>query len=95
MTDNNVTRLSSSRRAARQRREAQSLYGQIRLTVTFEPTGALVYRAMAKRYTDGWRELNVFAQGGDRLAEYPADMATALEVFAQTAERLRWLPSER
>lgn len=95
MSDQNVTRLSASRRAARETRLAQSLYGQIRLTVTFEPSGAVAYRAMAKRYTDDWRELHVFAQGADRLTAYPADMATALEVFARTAESLRWLPQER
>lgn len=95
MSNDNVYRLSAARQSARERRAAQSLYGQIRLTVTFEKSGALSYRAMAKRYTDDWRELHVFAQGGDRLREYPADFATALEVFAAVAENLRWMPSER
>lgn len=95
MSHENVTRLSKDRQAAKARRAAQSLYGQIRLTVTFEKSGSVSYRALAKRYTDDWRELNVFAQGADRLAEYPADFATALEVFASLAENLRWMPGER
>lgn len=84
-----------ARRRTKAEQIAQSNYGQIRLTVTFERQGGVTYRALAKRYSDDWRELNVFAQGGERLREYPADFACALEVFAMIAENLRWMPSER
>lgn len=95
MSSSNVTRLSSQRRAAQERRAAQSNYGQVRLTVTFEKSGSVSYRALAKRYSDDWKELGVFAQGAEHLAQYPEDFGTALEVFARVAEGLRWMPSER
>lgn len=91
----NVYRLSRDRKAQRERRAAQSLYGQIRLTVTFEPNGGASYRALAKRPQDDWRELNVFAQGRDVFGTYPPDFAAALEYFALVAEGLRWKPDER
>lgn len=86
------TRISRSRRVARERRQARSLYGQIRLTVTFEPSGRLSFRALAKRPEDDWRELNVFAQGADQCSEYPPSFDDALEVFESVAARLRWMP---
>lgn len=95
MSDSNVTRISSSRRAQRERRKAQSLYGQIRLTVTFEASGAISYRAMAKPYDAGWQESRVFAQGAQRLDAYPEDFHGALDAFQQVAGLLRWMPSER
>lgn len=80
---------------------AQSLYGQIRLTVTFARSGLREgsgyradYRALAKRYSDDWRELNVFAQGTEKLTEYPADFHAALSVFEAVARGLRWMPGE-
>lgn len=91
----NVTRLSRHRQAAKESRVARSLYGQIRLTVTFEPSGRAHFRALAKRPNDDWRELNVFAVGYDDFAEYPPTFEDALEMFSLIAERLRWMPHER
>lgn len=95
MSDQNVTRLSSKRKAAREQRRAQSNYGQIRLNVTFEPSGKAYFRAYAKRPTDGWQEQQCFAQGVDVFGEYPPDFHAALAMFAEIAQGLRWLPSER
>lgn len=91
----NIYRLSSERTAARQARAAQSLYGQIRLTVTFERSGRAAFRALAKRPTDGWREVNVFAAGYDDFREYPPTFEDALRHFSLVAEGLRWMPNER
>lgn len=82
------------RKTDRRRTPAQSLYGQIRLTVTFEPGGQASYRALAKRPQDDWKELHVFASGGEHFGAYPPDFHTALQCFALVAEGLRWMPGE-
>lgn len=74
--------------------KAASIYGQIRLTVTFEPNGRASYRALAKRPNDDWRELHVFAQGYESFGTYPPDFHAALEFFEIIAARLRWMPGE-
>lgn len=74
------------RRARQQREEAaQSRYGQIRLTVTFERGGRLSYRMMAKRPQDGWKELNVVAQGVYMGPGYPPTFDDALAYFTEVA----------
>lgn len=83
-------RLSKKRQAEQMTRRAQSRYGQIRLTVTFTPTGRAYFRAMAKRPQDDWKEMHVFDTGYDDFAEYPPDFAAALMHFAAVAENLRW-----
>jgi hypothetical protein len=96
MSDELKARRAARRsRAGQEQRKAQSLYGQVRLTVTFEPSGRAHFRALAKRPTDDWRELNVFAMGYDDFASYPPTFEDALEMFSLIAERLRWMPHER
>lgn len=95
MSESNVTRISRARREQREKRAAQSNYGQIRLTVTFERSGRATYRALAKRPQDGWQEQHVFAQGSESFGEYPPQFHDALMLFASVAEGLRWMPSER
>lgn len=90
-----IYRLSQQRAAARSQRIAQSLYGQIRLTVTYSPTGRADYRALAKRPTADWTERDVFAMGHEQFGTYPPDFHSALEYFELVAARLRWMPSER
>ena len=80
---------------ARGQRQARSLYGQIRLTVTFEPTGRAHFRALAKKPDGTWSEHDVFAVGYDDFAAYPPTFGDALEMFALIAERLRWMPPAR
>lgn len=92
MSDPKPTPIRSRQRAAEARRQAQSRYGQVRLTVTFEPSGRLSYRAMAKRPEDDWKELHCFAQGSHHLDEYPPTFDDALEMFGELAGLLRWLP---
>lgn len=74
---------------------ARSDYGQIRLTVTFEPSGTVSYRALAKRPDDQWTEMAVFAAGKDDWPTYPPTFHDALSRLAVIAEGLRWLPGER
>lgn len=69
---------------------AQSNYGQIRLTVTFEPNGRASFRALAKRPQDTWREQHVFHAGSDEFAVYPPTFDEALRFFSLVAEGLRW-----
>ena len=69
---------------------ALSSYGQIRLTVTFEKSGLLTYRGLAKRPQDGWKETQLFAAGTDRYDHYPPSFSDALARFAMVAELLRW-----
>lgn len=76
-------------------RRARSLYGQIRLTVTFERGGQVSYRALAKRPEDGWKEQHVFAAGAEPLGHYPPTFHDALSILSSIAESLRWLPTER
>ena len=91
----NVRPLRADTKAGSAQRAARSLYGQIRLTVTFEPSGRAHFRALAKRPNDDWRELNVFAVGYDDFDGYPPTFEDALEMFALVSERLRWMPHER
>jgi hypothetical protein len=91
----NVTPINRRKRTPPAQRAAQSLYGQIRLTVTFEPNGRAHWRALAKRPQDDWRELNVFSTGYEEFAEYPPTISDALEMFGLIAEHLRWQPEPR
>lgn len=80
--------LQARRRRKELQQAAQSQYGQLRLTVTFERGGRLSYRMMAKRPQDAWRELNVVAQGTALGRQYPPTFDDALLVLAQVAARL-------
>lgn len=88
----NVFPLPSKHRALKSDAPAGSHYGQIRLTVSFSPTGKLSYRALAKRPQDDWRELDCFAVGSDDYGDYPPSFHDALERFALVAQLLRWMP---
>lgn len=72
-------------------RRAISQYGQIRLTVTFEPSGRLHYRALSKRPQDAWSEHQVFSTGFDEYGSYPPTFDDALGRFALVAEGIRWI----
>jgi hypothetical protein len=89
-----IYRLSGTRQAERRQRAAQSQYGQLSLTVTFEKGGRVSYRAKAKRPQDQWSEQSVFAQGSELFQQYPPTFDDAVAYFAMIAEGLRWAPPE-
>lgn len=80
--------VAKRRRIAEARKVAESAYGQVRLTVTFERGGRLSYRLMAKRPQDGWQEIHVVAQGTAMGREYPPTFDDALLTLAQVAARV-------
>lgn len=68
---------------------AQSIYGQIRLTVTFLPSGKVAYRMMCKAPEASWTEQAVVAAGEEIFPSYPPTFADALFYFSCVAEGLR------
>lgn len=78
MSDGNHTNLRYLPLKAGRGTPAQSLYGQIKISVTFSASGEAIYRVHTKRYKDAWSEKALYATGRKDLRLYPKDLSMAL-----------------